>query len=110
MIKNQYPLSLIGESLDRLGRARQFTLFDLVSAYHGMRIRKRDKWKTVFKTQYSYFKYQVMLFELTNVSTSFQRYINKILTKKLDIFIIIYLDNIFIYTDNDSNSHVAAVR
>ena len=47
---------------------------------------------------------------LTNAPASFQEYINKIFAEKLDIFIIVYLDNIFIYTDNDGNGHVAAVR
>ena len=49
-IKNQYPLLLIGELLDRLGRARQFTKLNLTSIYHSIRICKRDKWKTTFRT------------------------------------------------------------
>ena len=49
-IKNQYPLSLIEESLDRLGRAKQFTQLDLTSVYYWMRIREEDEWKTAFKT------------------------------------------------------------
>ena len=49
-----------------------------------------------------------MPFELTNASTSFQEYINK-LAKKLDTFVIMYLDNFFIYTDDDKNGHIAAV-
>ena len=49
-IKNRYPLPLIGESLDRLGRAKRFTQLDLTSAYHRMRIRTGDEWKTVFRT------------------------------------------------------------
>ena len=49
-IKNRYPLPLIGESLDRLGRAKQFTQLDLTSAYHQMRIREGDEWKTAFRT------------------------------------------------------------
>ena len=109
-IKNRYPLPLIGESLDRLGRAKQFTQLDLTSAYHQMRIRKGDKWKTTFKTQYGHFKYQVMPFGLTNALASFQRYINKILAEKLDIFVIVYLDDILIYTEDDGDGHVAAVR
>ena len=95
-IKNRYPLPLIGESLDRLGRAKRFTQLDLTSAYHWMRIREGDEWKTAFRTQYSYFEYQVMPLGLTNAPASFQRYINKILAKKLDIFVIVYLDDIFI--------------
>ena len=49
-----------------------------------------------------------MPFGLTNVPTSFQRYINKILAEKLDIFVIVYLDDILIYTWDDGDSHVAA--
>ena len=63
----------------------------------------------VFWTWYSHFEYQVMLFGLFNVSGSFQRYINKILAEKPNISVIIYLDNIFIYIKNPSQSHIDAV-
>ena len=56
-IKNRYPLPLIGELLDRLGRARRFTQLDLTIAYHRIRIREGDEWKTAFRTQYSHFEY-----------------------------------------------------
>ena len=49
-IKNQYPLPLIGKSLDRLGWAKSFTQLDLTSTYHQMRIKKSDEWKTAFQT------------------------------------------------------------
>ena len=52
----------------------------------------------------------MMSFGLTNASTSFQRYINKILTEKFDIFVIVYLDDILIYINDDGNGHVAAVQ
>ena len=97
-IKNRYPLPLIGESLDRLGRAKRFTQLDLTSAYHRMRIKEGDEWKTAFRTRYGHFEYQVMPFGLSNAPASFQGYINKILAEKLDIFVIVYLDDIFIYT------------
>ena len=109
-IKNQYPLPLIEELLDRLGSVKQFTQLDLTSAYHQIRIRKGDKWKTVFKTWYDHFKYQVMLFGLTNALTSFQEFIYKILAEKFNIFVIVYLDDTLIYNDDDGNSHVAAVQ
>ena len=52
-----------------------------------------------------------MLFELTNISASFQKYINKIFAKKLNIFIIVYyLDDIFIYLDNDGDGHIIVVK
>ncbi len=54
-IKNRYPLSLIGESLDRLGRAKRFTQLDLTSAYHRMRIWEGDEWKPAFQTRYGHF-------------------------------------------------------
>ena len=109
-IKNRYPLPLIGELLDRLGRAKRFTQLDLTSAYHRMRIREGDEWKTAFRTRYGHFEYQVMPFGLTNAPASFQGYINKILAEKLDIFVIVYLDDILIYTDDDGDGHVTAVR
>ena len=56
-IKNQYLLPLIGELLNRLRRAKRFTQLDLTSAYHLMRIREGNKWKTGFRTRYGYFKY-----------------------------------------------------
>ena len=70
-IKNQYPLLLLGKTLDRLDRAKQFTWLDLTSAYHQMRIREGDKWKTAFRTRYGHFKYQVMFFGLSNAPASF---------------------------------------
>ncbi len=109
-IKNRYPLSLVRELLDRLGRARRFTQLDLTNAYHRMRIREGGKWKTPFKTCYDHFEYQVMPFGLTNVSATFQGYIKKILAEKLDVFVIIYLDNIFIYIENEGEEHVQAVQ
>ena len=51
-----------------------------------------------------------MPFGLTNASVNFQRYINKILVEKLDIFVIVYLDDILIYTDDDGDGHVTAVQ
>ena len=67
-----------------------------------MKIYKNNEWITIFKTQYGHFKYQIMLFGFFNVPATFQRYINKILAEKLDIFVIIYLDNILIYTKDSS--------
>ena len=109
-IKNRYPLSLIGESLDRLGQAKRFTQLDLTSAYHRMRIKEGDEWKTAFRTRYGHFEYQVIPFGLSNAPASFQGYINKILAEKLDIFVIVYLNDIFIYTEDQGQDHVEVVR
>ncbi len=75
-----------------------------------MKIREGDKWKMVFRTKYGHFKYQIIPFGLSNAATSFQDYINKILIEKLDIFIIVYLDNILINTEDLGQPHVKVVR
>ena len=74
-----------------------------------MKIKEGDIWKRAFQTRYGYYEYQVMSFGLTNAPRSFQGYVNKILAKKLDIFVIVYLDDIFIYTKDPGKSHVKAV-
>ena len=75
-----------------------------------MRIKEGDKWKTAFQTRYGYFEYQVILFGLSNASASFHGYINKILAKKLNIFVIIYLNDILIYTKDLGQAHINAIR
>ncbi len=75
-----------------------------------MRIRKGNKWRTAFRIYYSHFEYQVMAFVLTNALATFQGYINKILVEKFDIFVILYIDDILIYTESESKVHVQAVH
>ena len=74
-----------------------------------MIIKKGDKWKRAFQTQYGYFEYPVILFVLSTTPASFQGYMNKIPAEKLDFFIIVYLDNIFIYTEDPSLAYVNTV-
>ncbi len=57
-----------------------------------------------------HFEYQVILLGLTNAPATFQGYINKILAKKLDVFVIVYLNDIFIYTESEGEEHVQAVQ
>ena len=61
------------------------------------------------KTCYGHFKKQLIFFSLTNVSTTFQGYINKILAEKFDVFIIIYFNNIFIYTESKRKEHMEVI-
>ena len=109
-IKNEYLLSLIDELLNWFGQVKLFTQLDLTNAYHWRRIYEGDKWKMTFRTQYDYFKYQVMSFSLFNTSATFQGYLNKILAKKFNILVIIYLDDILIYTKNLEQTHIQAVH
>ena len=95
-IKNWYLLSLVGESLDRLYQAKQYIKLNLTDAYYRICIKKAVKWKTAFRTRYGHYKYCVMPFGLANASATFHSYINKCLAKKLDVFCIVYLDDILI--------------
>lgn len=109
-IKNRYPLPLVGEALDRLGRAKKFTQLDLTNAYYRIRIAEGDEWRTAFRTRYGHFEYQVMPFGLSNAPATFQGIINKILSEKLDVFCVVYLDEILIYTEGTESEHIDAVK
>ena len=87
-IMNRCPLPLIGESLDRPSRAKIYSKFDIVSAYHRTRIKKGNEWKSAFRTRYGHYEYQLRPFGLTDAPASFQAFINKALAKKLDICVI----------------------
>jgi hypothetical protein len=98
-IKNRHPLPLIMESLDRLSQAKYFTKLDVREAYHRVRIREGDEWKTAFRTRYGHFEYTVMPFGLTNAPAQFQALINETLQGLVDVSCIVYLDDILIFSD-----------
>lgn len=99
-VKNQHQLPLITETLDRLCGAKVFTKLDLKDAYHRIRIREGDKWKTAFRTRYVHFEYMVMPFGLANAPAMFQAYINCALAGFVDVTCVVYLDDILIYSSN----------
>ena len=74
-----------------------------------MRIKEGNEWKTAFWIQYGHFKYQIIPFGFSNTLASFQYYGNKILTKKLNIFVIVYLDDIFIYNKDLGQLHINTI-
>ena len=84
---------------------------DIWKRYYKVCIKKEEKWKTAFQTRYELYEYQVMSFELTNMSATFQELINHMLYNHLDKFVIAYLDNILIYSENEENhkKHVKKV-
>ena len=99
-IKNRYPLPLMGELMDRLSKAKRYTKLDLRNAYHRIRIREGDEWKTAFRTRYGHFEYQVMPFGLANAPATFQAHINQVLAGLVDVTCIVYLDDILIYSND----------
>ncbi|SPC63716.1 uncharacterized protein UHOD_11307 [Ustilago sp. UG-2017b] len=110
-IHNRYPLPLIDELLDRLREAWFFTRIDLRGAYNLLRIAKGDEWKTAFHTRYGLFQYNVMPFGLTNAPASFQHLMNDMFKDMLDRSLIIYLDDLLIYSSTlkQHQGHVSAV-
>lgn len=100
-IKNRYPLPLINELLDRLDGSVVFSKIDLRNAYHRIRIREGDEWKTAFRTRYGHFEYLVVPFGLTNAPATFQAYINRALRGLVDDFCIVYLDDILIFSKTE---------
>ena len=99
-IKNRYPLPLMSSVFDQLQQAKIFTKLDLRNAYHLVRIREGDEWKTGFNTPSGHYEYKVMPFGLTNAPAVFQAMINDVLRDFLDHFVYVYLDDILIYSSD----------
>ena len=104
-IKNRHPLPLISETLDRLQGSKIYTKLDLKDAYYRIRIKEGDEWKTAFRTRYGHFEYLIMPFGLANAPATFQAYISQALLGLVDITCVVYMDDILIYSDDDSQSH-----
>ena len=107
--KDRYPLPLIADLLDAPGKARIYTKLDLRHAYHLLRIAEGDEPKTAFRTRYGSFEFRVVPFGLTNAPAAFQRFLNDIFADLLDVYVIVYLDDILIYSD-DKENHTKHVR
>ncbi|KAG8713777.1 hypothetical protein FRC09_018344 [Ceratobasidium sp. 395] len=108
-VKNVYPLPRTNDLVEKLRGAKIFTKLDLKWGYNLVRIREGDEWKTAFKTKYGLFEYLVMPFGLTNAPATFQHFMNDILRDILDIYVIVYLDDILIFS-KDPKDHPAHVK
>ncbi|KAJ8519009.1 hypothetical protein ONZ45_g4010 [Pleurotus djamor] len=98
--RDRYPLPLIADLLDAPKKARYYTKIDLRHAYHLIRVREGDEWKTAFRTRYGSYEWLVMPFGLTNAPAAFQRFMNDIFGDLIDKCVIVYLDDILIYSDS----------
>ena len=98
-IKNRYPIPLISSAFTALQKAQYFTKLYLWNAYHLIRIREGDEWKTAFNTPRGHYEYRVMPLGLTNAPAVFQALINDVLRDVINRHVFIYLDDILIFSE-----------
>lgn len=110
-IRNRYPLPLMATAFELLQKATIFSKLDLRNAYHLVRIKQGDEWKTAFNTPTGHYEYLVMPFGLTNAPAVFQALINDVLREMLNKFVFVYLDDILIFSSSlqEHESHVRKV-
>jgi len=111
MKKDQYLLLLISDLLDSPHKASIYTKINLWHAYHLVHIAEGDEWKNAFQTCYGAFEWLVIPFGLTNAPAAFQHFMNDVFSDLLDVCIVVYLDDILIYSDDitQHQNHVKEV-
>jgi hypothetical protein len=106
--KNKYPLPRINDLFDQVGGAKIFSKLDLRSVYHQVRIKHQDINKTAFRTRYGHYEFVVIPFRLTNALATFMCLMNSIFSQYLDKFIVVFIDDILVYskTKEEHDEHL----
>ncbi|GJU92285.1 putative reverse transcriptase domain-containing protein [Tanacetum coccineum] len=110
-VKNRYPLPRIDDLFDQLQGSSVYSKIDLRSGYHQLRIREEDIPITAFRTRYGHFEFQVMPFGLTNAPAVFMDLMNRVCKPYLDKFVIVFIDDILIYSKSkeDHEEHLKII-
>jgi len=110
-VKNSYPLPRIDDIFDQLKDAKYFSKIDLRSGYHQVRLEKDSIPLTAFRTRYGHFEFLVLPFGLSNAPATFMTLMNDLFRDYLDHFVIVYLDDILIYSSSftDHLHHIELV-
>lgn len=108
--RDKYPLPLINDTLRMIASAKWISKVDVIQAFHRVRIRAGDEWKTTFNTRLGAYHWLVTPFGLNGAPATFQRYINQVLQGDLDICCSAYLDDVVIFSNGSQEDHRKLVR